>query len=570
MASGPTILARFLADTSQMTGEVDKATSGASSKLESFGKKAALAIGGAFAVGAIVDFGKESVAAAAADAEAQAQLAASLKNTTGATDAQIASTEAYISSLSKQTAIADDDLRPAMADLARGFGDTEEAQKALALATDISAGTGKDLASVSQALMKAAQGNTGALGKMGIATKDASGKALTLDEIMANAAQTFKGQAATAAESTAGKMRGAEIAMGELQETIGNALLPVLGTLATVLTGTILPAVTSVFGWIMDHKDLVIAALVAVAVVITGTLGPAFVVWAAGAAAAAAATIVAAAPFIALGAVIAGVAYLIIHNWDTIVDAAKATWDAVTKAVRAAFDWVKDNWPLLLAIITGPIGAAVLIVVRNWDSIKAAAVAVWDWINSTWSSLVGIISGPIQSAKDLVVNAWHAIQDAATAAYDWIKGKFDAIGGAIESVVGGITTAVGKVVSAIKGPINAVIGAWNNLSFTIPAVSTPKIHVPGTNVDFGGEIYGGHTFDFPNLPTLAAGGVLTRPTLFVGGEAGTEIVSPEDLLRQIMREEGGGRYTLNIYPRTADASDIAYGFRRLELLAGLP
>jgi hypothetical protein len=64
--------------------------------------------------------------------------------------------------------------------------------------------------------------------------------------------------------------------------------------------------------------------------------------------------------------------------------------------------------------------------------------------------------------------------------------------------------------------------------------------------------------------------VLTRPTLFVGGEAGTEIVSPEDLLRQIMREEGGGRYTLNIYPRTADASDIAYGFRRLELLAGLP
>ena len=62
--------------------------------------------------------------------------------------------------------------------------------------------------------------------------------------------------------------------------------------------------------------------------------------------------------------------------------------------------------------------------------------------------------------------------------------------------------------------------------------------------------------------------MLTSATLFVGGEAGTEIVAPEDMLRAIMREEGGGSYTLNIYPRRADTSDIAYGFRRLELMAG--
>jgi phage-related protein len=358
--------------------------------------------------------------------------------------------------------------------------------------------------------------------------------------------------------------------MGELQETIGTAVLPIMGTLATVLTGTVLPALTTVFGWIMDHKDLIVAALIAVAVVITATLGPAFVTWAVAAAAAATATLLAAAPFIALGAVIAGVAYIIIHNWDTIVEASKRVWEIIRGAVETAFNWVKDNWPLLLAIITGPIGAAVLIVVRNWDSIKAAAQTVWDWINNTWSSLVGIISGPIQTAKDLVVGAWDAIKGAATDTYNWIKEKFDAIGGAIEAVIGAITTAVGKVVSAIKAPINAVIGAWNNISFTIPAVSTPKVHVPGTNIDFGGEIYGGHTFDFPNLPTLAAGGVLTSPTLFFGGEAGTEIVAPEELLRRIVADEtGGGHYTLNMYPRTADAADVAYAFRRLELMAGI-
>jgi hypothetical protein len=70
------------------------------------------------------------------------------------------------------------------------------------------------------------------------------------------------------------------------------------------------------------------------------------------------------------------------------------------------------------------------------------------------------------------------------------------------------------------------------------------------------------------VPLLAAGGVLERPTLFVGGEgAGREIVTPEALLRDIVAEHGrGDTYQLNLTTRTADAADIAYGFRRLELL----
>src|SRR4051794_25346857 len=103
MTSGPTIVAKFMADTSQMAGEVDKATSGMGGKLGGFAKTARIAIGGAFAVGAIVEFGKASVDAAAADAEAQAALAQTLKNTTGATDDQVAAAERFISNLSKQT-----------------------------------------------------------------------------------------------------------------------------------------------------------------------------------------------------------------------------------------------------------------------------------------------------------------------------------------------------------------------------------------------------------------------------------------------------------------------------------
>src|SRR5262245_43989114 len=126
MATGPSIVAKFLADTSQLTSDVDKATSSAGSSISSFAKKAALAIGGAFAVREIVDFGKAAVEAAAADAESQAQLAAALQNVTGATKDQVAAAEDYIANLSKQAAIADDELRPALATLVRGFGDQEK------------------------------------------------------------------------------------------------------------------------------------------------------------------------------------------------------------------------------------------------------------------------------------------------------------------------------------------------------------------------------------------------------------------------------------------------------------
>src|SRR5215471_196018 len=228
---GLDVVVKFLADASGVKDEVDK-VEGTGGKVKDWAGKAALAIGGAFAVDKIIDFGKESVNAAADDAKAQAMLATTLKDVTGASDAQIKSTEDWITKASKQYAVADDDLRPAMANLVRGFGSTEKATAAMTTALDVSAGTGKDLGSVTEAMMKAAQGNIGALGRMGIATKDASGHALSMDQIMKNLAGTFKGQAAAAADSTAGRMQNATIQFHEFQEQIGTYLLPVVATMS--------------------------------------------------------------------------------------------------------------------------------------------------------------------------------------------------------------------------------------------------------------------------------------------------------------------------------------------------
>lgn len=567
MASGPTIVAKFLADTSQMTDELD----GVGSKMKGFGKKAALAIGGAFAIDQVLDFGKASVEAAAADAEAQAKLATTLKNVTGATDAQVASSEAFISNLSKQTAIADDDLRPAMSSLVRGFGDAETAQRALALATDVSAGTGKDLGSVSEALMKAANGSTGALSKMGIEVKNADGSAKSLDQIMSELSTTFSGQAAEAAAGTAGQMRNAQVQFGEFQEQIGAKLLPVLSSLATFFIDTMIPALSSIADWMADNKDVLLAAFIGFAVVVGAVVVPAFIAWAIAAGAAAIATLAAAAPFILIGALIAAVAYLIITNWDNIKAGAEIVWNFVLTAIQTVWNWISENWPLLLAIITGPIGIAVLLIQRNWDTIKDGATAVWQWVVDKWNAIRDGISTAVEFIGkyiDLLVNIYFRWPiRAATEVFEWVSGKFRDLADFIFGIVDRIRDAAGRIASAIKEPINAIIGLWNNLAFQVPQVEIPRVETWFGTV--GGGTIGGQRFDFPDLPLLAKGGVLTSPTLFVGGEAGTEIVAPESLLRTIVAEEAGAHYTLNIYPRTADAADIAYGFRRLELMAGL-
>src|SRR5215471_15125741 len=146
MAGALDVVVRFLADASQVKDEVDKVDD-TGSKIKSWAKGAALAIGGAFAVDKVVEFGKASLDAAAEDAEAQAMLATTMKDVQGATDAQVASVEKWITKASKQYAIADDQLRPAFATLERATKDASSAQELMQIAMDASAGTGKDLAS---------------------------------------------------------------------------------------------------------------------------------------------------------------------------------------------------------------------------------------------------------------------------------------------------------------------------------------------------------------------------------------------------------------------------------------
>lgn len=206
--------------------------------------------GGLLAAGAAaVKFGR----AAAADQASAAMLEKSLKNTTGATDAQVKATEDWITAQGKALGVADDNLRPALASLARATGDVGEAQELAGLAMDISAGTGKDLGAVATALAKAQNGQVGGLGRLGIATKDAEGKTKTFSAIQDDLAKKFGGSAATAADTFEGKMGRLNLMFEEGQEAIGAKLLPVAEDLVDWFVRDGLPAIQKFGKWFKEN-----------------------------------------------------------------------------------------------------------------------------------------------------------------------------------------------------------------------------------------------------------------------------------------------------------------------------
>jgi hypothetical protein len=198
---------------------------------------ATIGLGLSFAV--IVNGLKDASKAAVEDAKSQGILAKALQNTTGANGKQIAAVEKSITKLSLQAAVADDKLRPAYANLLRATGDVTESTKLMSLALDISAGTGKDVESVSKALARAVgpEGTTGALERLVPAIKGASDPLAELEKL-------FEGSAEKAAELD--PYQRLQVAFGEISEAIGTILIPLLEKFATWLV-EIVPYIQNFF-----------------------------------------------------------------------------------------------------------------------------------------------------------------------------------------------------------------------------------------------------------------------------------------------------------------------------------
>jgi hypothetical protein len=495
------------------------AASGISGSLKTVGK----VIGPALGVGAVVGFGKASVTAAQESAVATARLDQIFQSMGDSTGEASKAAQTYASALSAKTGVEDESIMAGQAQLAT-FGEVSSESARMAGIFDRATAAGADLAAagfgsidsnavqLGKALQDPAKGMT-ALAKSGVTFTDAqkdqikamqeSGDLLGAQKILLGAVETQVGGTAEATATSTGKM---SLKFGELQEQVGGKLLPVISVMADIFTkymdvllplaGVILAVVAAYKAWtiiqgimnILQTEGNVITAL-----------------WNA---------LLLANPIVLIVIAIAAVIAILILlyfkvGWfRDLVDAAfRFVADAfgwIVDAAKAVFDWVKNNWPLLLAILTGPFGIAVLLITKNWDTIKDAAKAVVDWVTDKFTDLSGFfsrIASTIGSVLGDIANAIRYPIDAATQAVQWVIDKFNSLVDFFKGLIESVRNTIGDVAGAIKDPLNAVIRAWNNIEFGIPGIDVGPVH------------WAGFTVGTPNIPELAKGGMVMRSGL---------------------------------------------------------
>jgi hypothetical protein len=257
MAGIPKVKITFDADLDELKKGVKSATGevqGFGDRVADFGKKAALAF--AVAGAAVTAFAVSAVKAAAEDQAAQKKLTDTIKATTDATAQQIAGIDRYVTKTSIAAAVTDDQIRPALARLARSTGDVQESQDLLALALDLSAASGKSLEVTTNALAKSHEGSNTALKKLGLGLDENYLKTASNDQIVKDLTKTYGNFSENQAKTAEARFRSMSIAIQESKEAIGAALLPVAEKLATFVLETLIPAIDGFIGGLTGNAGL--------------------------------------------------------------------------------------------------------------------------------------------------------------------------------------------------------------------------------------------------------------------------------------------------------------------------
>ena len=178
---------------------------------------------GLFAIGSVVAFGKASVTAFTEADQAFKVLGNTLSNL--GLESQSVGIKDYIDKLALATGTVKESLIPALSTLASYTHDVGKAQELLNLGMDISAGTGKDLSTVTLALGKAFGGQYTALSKLGAGLSATELKSKDFATTQAILTATWGGSAAAAADTYAGRISRLGVAFTQMKENIGQGLV---------------------------------------------------------------------------------------------------------------------------------------------------------------------------------------------------------------------------------------------------------------------------------------------------------------------------------------------------------
>ena len=477
-----------------------KDVSGFKGKLGGIGSIAAGVFGGGAALAGISSLTHQlgSVVTEAREAAKVGRMTdAVIKSTGGAANVTAAQVSKLAKAISNKTGIDDEQIQSAenllltftnvRNELGKGNDIFNQATQA---ALDMSAALGTDSKTAAIQLGKALndpiKGIT-ALSRAGVSfTKEqkdqikalvASGKTLEAQKlILAELGKEFGGAAAAATDP----MQKFDTTVNNLKERIGTALLPILNKAATwlgqklpgaldrlekVFSQKILPVLKKVTAWLKDK----------------------------------------------LGGAIEG-------GKKVIEDLAKAFGTSQGTIVKAL----------------GAIGAALIAVAIAWNAgpgiiitgvVALAAALLWaynrfDWFRKTVQVIFKAIAAEVRLTVAIWTTSFHLVRSAIEAVVAFVTGPlasaFNGIKGFASGLADVLAAPFNALIGVAKSAFNAIARFWNNslgkIKFTIP--------------DWPGIPHRGETFGVPNIPYLAKGGIVTKPTIAMIGEAGPEAVIP--------------------------------------------
>lgn len=345
----------------------------------------------------------------------------------------------------------------------------------------------------------------------------------------------------------------------ELKNQLQTALLPVAQKVSEWAI--------SAMEWMQEHPTLTkaIAAAVGVLAVGIGAMSIAWGIytiaqWAANSAMLACPITWIVLAIIAVIAALVAIIVVVVEKWDEIVaaisNAAASIWETIQNVWNTIMEffasiggWIYDNviapvvnffvgmWDGIVSIFSG-IGQWFGDVFSGaWEAIKSAFSAVIDWFAGIGEGIANVFTSMWDGLKNGASNAWNGIKevfskvasffgDIFRAAWQKVKDVFSAGGKIFDGIKEGIIKVFKTIVNAIIKGINAIVSApFKGLNAILD-----KLH--------GISIAGVKPFSWltwrapvPQIPYLAEGGILTRPTLNVAGEAGPEAIIPIDKLQ---------------------------------------
>ena len=501
--SNPQVIVDFVANTAGLAGGMKQAGAGAQgfgSKLKGLARAGVVA-GGAAGLAALTGTLKVGIDELTQSSKVAAQTAAVIKSTGGAAGVTAKQVSDLAGSMMKKTGI-DDEAIQSGENLLLTFTKVQNKagkgndifNRATHVMADMSVALGQDMKTSAVQLGKALndpiKGVT-ALQRVGVTFTAAQKKQI---KAMVDSGNTMGAQKLILGELNKEFGGSAEAAGKTLPGQI-NILKESFSNLAGELVSALVPALTDITKFFVDHpklaKTLVLAILAVSAafVVLSAALviGPAisaivagigFLITAFGALAimlgitqiALFGIVIAIVAAVAL--VVAG-AILLWKNWDTVTKALAAAWDWMKSIAVAAFTAVQSTitsvWNSIRSAITSAVNAVTGVITSGWNAIRSVSSSVWNAIRSVisgvWSAITSTASGAVGAITGAISAGWNAVRSVTSSVWSAIRNTVSDVIGSVRSLISGLSSwLAGAAHGAISGALNAIKSTFHAIA----------------------------------------------------------------------------------------------------------